>query len=121
MCSRSAVAARSACNRPGEGLIINGGVGPARIEAFSLVGVSPDLPASVQGAQAPVTDLRYFGVTTYHEACGADSFMLRFAFNTWEDLSTAQAPNAFIVSIDLDGDGISEYGVYNFDLAFTLC
>lgn len=104
----------------GEGLLINGGVGPARIEAFSLLGVSPDLPEGAQGAQAPVTDLRYFGVTTYPEACGPDSFLMRFAINTWEDQSTAQVPNAFIVSIDLDGDGISEYDVYNFPLGFSL-
>ena len=106
----------------GEGTLSNIGVGAARIEAFSLLGRSPDLPPSEQAAQAPVTDIRYFGATTYDGSavCGPDTFLMRFAINTWEDQSTAQVPNAFIIAIDTDGDGISEYDVYNFDLAFTL-
>ena len=106
----------------GEGTLANVGVGAARIEAFSLLGRSPDLPPSEQAAQAPVTDIRYFGATTYDGSavCGPDTFLMRFAINTWEHQSTAQVPNAFIISIDTDGDGISEYDVYNFDLAFTL-
>ena len=106
----------------GEGTLHNVGVGAARIESFSLLGRSPDLPPSEQAGQAPITDLRYFGVQTYDGSavCGPDTFLMRFAINTWEDQSTSQVPNAFIVSIDTDGDGISEYDVYNFDLAFTL-
>jgi subtilisin family serine protease len=102
--------------------LTNAGVGDARIEPFSLIGRSPNLPPAVQGGQAPITDLRYVGVSTIPVPAGFcsadDSYVLRFAVNTWEDQAVANVPNAFEIDLDTNTDGVYDYAILNWDLGY---
>ena len=104
----------------GTSTLRNNGVGTARIDAFSLVGRSPDLPEGGIGEQSPAIDLRYVGVATFPVDagfCSADpSFVMQFAVNTWERQTHANAPAAFEFDLDTDQDGEYDYAVFNLDL-----
>ncbi len=104
----------------GTGELRNLGIGTARIDAFSLIGRSPDLPEAAAGTQAPVIDLRYVGVSTTLAEPGLcsdqESFIMRFAVNTWERQTHANAPAAFQFDLDTNQDGVTDYAVFNEDL-----
>jgi len=101
----------------------NAGVGPAYIDAYSLVGTSPNLPPSKAGANAPVIDLKAFGVQTFPVEAGyctgdpADgpSFVYVMAVNTWERTTNALAPAEFDVVFDTNQDGAPDYIVFTAD------
>jgi hypothetical protein len=101
----------------------NRGVGPAYIDAYSLIGESPNLSEGERGANAPIIDLRYLGVATFPVPAGfcseVDSFVMAFAFNTWERQTHAVAPAQFEVDLDVDQDGTFDYAVFNFDLSLS--
>jgi minor extracellular serine protease Vpr len=98
----------------------NRGVGTAQNEVFGLAAVSADLPAASPGTQSPTPDLRAVGVATYPVPAGfcsgQDSFLWRFAFNTWEP-QTHLLPVILFADLDIDGDGSFDYEVINGDLA----
>ena len=106
----------------GTGELHNVGIGTARMEAFSLIGVSPDLPEGAQGAQAPVVDLRYVGVTTIPVPAGFcsadDSYLMRFAINTWEPQAHSNVPGIFELDLDTNQDGVYDYAILNWDLGY---
>jgi hypothetical protein len=100
--------------------LINRGVGTARIDTYSLIGTSDDLPQGSKGMGTPVIDLRYAGVATFPVPAGFcsenDSFVMSFAVNTWERQTHANAPGAFEFDLDTNRDGDFDYAVFNFDL-----
>ncbi len=104
----------------GSGELTNAGVGTARIDSFSLIGRSPDLPEAGAGEQSPIIDLRYVGVATFPVPAGFcsenDSFVMQFAVNTWERQVHANAPAAFEFDLDTDQDGAPDFAVFNLDL-----
>jgi subtilisin family serine protease len=106
----------------GEVNLKNFGVGVGRVDSYSLIATSPNLPEGGLGANSPIIDLRNVGVATYPVPagfCSADaSFVMAFAINTWERQTHSVAPASFFVDIDTDGDGTFDYEVFNFDLAF---
>ena len=97
----------------------NNGAASALVEAYSLVGTSPNLPPSVRGANAPVIDLRAVGVQTFPVPAGfcsaSPSFVYTFAVNTWERTTLALAHNEFWVYLDTDLDGATDYIILNAD------
>jgi minor extracellular serine protease Vpr len=101
--------------------LTNNGVGTARIDAYSLIGTSEDLPEGGQGENLAIIDLRYVGVTTFPVPagfCSANpSFLMAFAVNTWERQTHANAPAAFEFDLDTNQDGVFDYAVYNFDVS----
>lgn len=101
----------------------NNGVGTTRVESYSLIGKNGNLPEGGPGENNPVPDLRYFGYATYPVPagyCSADeSFVMAFAFNTWEPLSHSNAPAQLEVDIDVDQDGTFDYYVFTFDLSLS--
>ena len=104
----------------GDTSLRNRGAGAAYIDAYSLVGTSPNLPPSNAGANSPVVDLRAVGVQTFpvpaNTACGdADSFVYVIAINTWERTTLAIAHNEFWVYLDTNHDGTADYVVLNAD------
>ncbi|MDH3499591.1 MAG: S8 family serine peptidase [Acidimicrobiia bacterium] len=105
----------------GAGPLLNSGVATARIDAFSLIGRSPDLPAGEAGDQAPVIDLRYVGVATFPVPAGFcsanESFVMQLAINTWERQTHANAPALFEFDLDTNQDQEADYIVFNEDLA----
>ncbi|HYN47763.1 MAG TPA: S8 family serine peptidase [Candidatus Nanopelagicales bacterium] len=107
--------------RDGDTWVHNRGVGPAYIDAYSLVGTSPNLPPSVPGGNAPVVDLRAVGVQTFPVPagfCSADaSFVYTIAINTWERTTLALAHNEFSVFLDTNQDGTADYVVQNADIS----
>lgn len=108
----------------GSTTIANDGDGTAAIDGYSLIGTSPELPASPQGQQLPTIDLRYAGVQTIPVPAGfcsgSASFILLLAVNTWERQTHANAPAAFEWDLDTDGDGEYDWAVFNYDLAGDL-
>jgi hypothetical protein len=68
--------------------LFNLGVGTGRIDTYSLIGTSDDLPEGGLGEQSPIIDIRYAGVATFPVPAGFcsanDSFVMSFAVNTWE-------------------------------------
>ncbi len=102
----------------------NTGVGIAQNDAYSLLGVSPDVPEGDRGGQSPVPDLRAAGVNTFPvpaDFCSAEeSFIWAFATNTWERQTMAvAAPAYFSWFLDTNQDGIDDYEVFNFDLSLS--
>ena len=101
----------------------NAGVGPAHIDAYSLVGTSPNLPPAKAGANTPVIDLKAFGVQTFPVEAGyctgasADgpSFVYLMAVNTRERTTNALAPAEFDVVFDTNQDGVPDYIVFTAD------
>jgi hypothetical protein len=96
----------------------NKGVGTAQIDGFALVATSPDKPRGGEGENAPMPDLRAFGVNTFESAGCAASFIWAFAFNTHER-QTHLVPVINQVELDIDQDGTYDYAVFNFDLSFS--
>ncbi|MBN1429377.1 MAG: S8 family serine peptidase [Anaerolineae bacterium] len=97
----------------------NVGIGEGRVDAYSLIATSPNLPEGGLGENSPIIDLRYVGVATYPVPagyCSADeSFVMAFAVNTWERQTHANAPAIFFIDIDIDQDGVFDYEIYNTD------
>ncbi len=98
----------------------NDGVGTAQNDAYTIVGLSDEMPRGAKGAQSPTPDLRAVGVTTIQVPagfCSAEpSFLWVFAFNTWDRQSTL-LPVIFEIDLDIDQDGIVDYEVYNAPLS----
>ena len=115
-------------DRPGKrATLTNEGVGTGNLEIYNLLATSDDLPEGPRGGQAPTPDIRAAGVAFFpgtFAGCASDVFVA-FAVNTWEPQVHANAPALFEFQLDVDGDGINDYAVYNADLsllggAFTL-
>ncbi|CAN5830811.1 S8 family serine peptidase [soil metagenome] len=108
----------------GNGNLRNQGIEPAPVESYSLLATSPNLPEGGPGEQSPTPDIRRAGVQTYPVPagfCSADeSFILAFAFNTWERQTHAIAPAEFQVWLDVDQDGTDDYVVFTADLSLSL-
>lgn len=102
--------------------LLNTGHGDAIVETYSLIGTSGDQPGAVQGNQLPITDLRYFGYATYPVPagfCSANpSFILAFAFNTWEPSVSGLFPGQVGVFVDTDQDGTPDYDIFSYALDF---
>jgi hypothetical protein len=101
----------------------NSAAGTAQIDAYSLLGTSPDMPEGPVGGQAPVVDLKSIGVQTIPVPagfCSPDpSFLLLFAVNTWERQTHANAPAAFEWQLSTDADPEPEFFVFNLDAALN--
>ena len=97
--------------------IQNVGHGAAAIDMYSLVGTSPDKPASRTGMNAPVIDLRAVGVQTFETPAGycgpAEGFLYRIAISTWDRQTTAVVPGELDVDIDIDGDDTADFNVFS--------
>ena len=104
--------------------LFNFGVGTAQNDAYSLLGVSPNLPQGGRGQQSPTPDLRGVGVNTFPvpaNFCSAQpSFIWAFAVNTWERQTHAVVPGFFWWDLDTDRDSILDYAVFNWDLSEPL-
>ena len=116
---RGAGDVQSGVRQNGLNWVRNTGVAASYIDTYSLLGMSDEQPGSpaLGGNEAPA-DLRYVGVQTYPVPagyCGADpSFLMSFAVNTWDRYS--HASNIWIeVDLDVDGDGMADYALFNFD------
>jgi subtilisin family serine protease len=103
--------------------LTNNGIGTARIDTYSLIGTSDDLPEGGEGENTTIIDLRYVGVATFPVSagfCSADpSFLMVFAVNTWERQTHANAPAAFEFDLDTNQDGVFDYAVINLDATFS--
>jgi subtilisin family serine protease len=102
----------------------NSGVGVAQNDAYSLLGLSPNLTEGARGAQSPTPDLRAVGVNTFPVPAGLcsanDSFVWAFATNTWERQTHAVTPGSYWWDLDIDQDGILDYAVFNWDQSAPL-
>lgn len=103
--------------------LYNQGIGTARIDTYSLIGRSRNLPEAGIGEQAPIIDLRYVGVATIPVPAGVcsdvDSYVMQFAVNTWERQAHSNVPGVFEFDLDTDQDGVFDYAVLNWDLGYT--
>ena len=107
----------------GEVLLRNRGVGVAQNNAYSLLGVSENLPEGGAGEGMPVPDLKAAGVVTFPVDAGFcsdnPSFVWQFATNLWER-SSHRVPDAYIEwALDTNQDGLVDYFVYDFDLSLS--
>ncbi|HSL26877.1 MAG TPA: hypothetical protein VLA54_11390, partial [Acidimicrobiia bacterium] len=94
--------------------------GAARVEAYTLFGVSADLAEGAIGGQAPVIDLQFVGIATIPGGCGEeDGSLIQFAVNTHERQTHAVAPASFEFDLDVDGDGAADFAVFNADLSLS--
>ncbi|HKX76851.1 MAG TPA: S8 family serine peptidase, partial [Acidimicrobiia bacterium] len=116
---RSADIAVSPGGAQGQYLLSNTGAGAARLEGYTLIGMSDDLPEGAVGAQSPVVDLQFVGVATIPGGCGDDGSLIQFAVNTHERQTHANAPALFEFDLDLNGDGTADYAVFNADFSLA--
>ncbi len=103
--------------------LVNYGLGEARVETYSLIASSGDLPEGDPGTQSPQPDFRYVGYATFPVPAGfcgpTDSFVMTFAVNSWERTTHANAPASYEFDLDVDRDGTFDYAVFNFPLGFA--
>jgi len=96
----------------------NGGAGVAQNDAYTIVGLSDEIPGGAKGGQSPTPDLRAVGVTTIPVPAGfcsgQDSFLWVFAVNTW-DRQTHLVPVSHQIALDTNRDGVDDYLVLNRD------
>lgn len=101
--------------------LANHGAGTAQNDAYTIVGLSDEIPRGSKGAQSPTPDLKAVGVTTIPVPAGfcsgQASFLWVFAINTWERQSHL-VPVSHQIGLDIDQDGLDDYLVLNRD--FTL-
>ncbi len=95
----------------------NVGVGNGAIEAFSLVGTSPDKAPARPGMNSPVIDLKAVGVQTYPvpadtSARPTDSFVYRIAISSWDRQTTAVVPGELDVDLDTNHDGTPDFNIF---------
>jgi len=68
-------------------------------------------------------DLRYVGYATYPVEAGycseAESFVMAFAFNTFEPFSHSNSPAELDLYIDVDQDGVDDYNIFTFDQSLS--
>ncbi|MEO8151562.1 MAG: S8 family serine peptidase [Rhizobacter sp.] len=98
-------------------LLGNAGLADSEFDVFALTGTSPkydkvDLPAP--GDNFAIVDIRAVGVRYLPDAAGAPA-VLQFAFNTFGRRAHPNYPAGFEVDIDVDGDGVADYAVYNLE------
>ncbi|MBX2814176.1 MAG: hypothetical protein KTR25_20375, partial [Myxococcales bacterium] len=97
--------------------IVNKGMGIATNEAFTLLALSERLPPP-SGPEDPTIDLKAVGVRTSPvpaAVCGpTNSFVIEVAFHLWET-SALPIPLIQQVNIDLTGDGVTDYRLFNGD------
>lgn len=98
--------------------LTNRGVGVGTVDAYSMVGRSPNLPSARRGTNTPIIDLKTVGVQTFPvpaDFCSASaSFVYVFAISTWERHGTIGAfPGEFDIFLDTDQDGAADYVVFN--------
>ncbi len=109
-------------NGRGEMEMFNHGIGPANVDAYSLVAVSDNQAASFAGQDQTVIDLKAVGVRTFSVTAGFcspdSSFLLAFAISTFYRQSHANAPGRFEINLDLNRDGSFDYQMFNADLAW---
>jgi subtilisin family serine protease len=98
------------------GVLANTGAGPAAVNLYSLVGVSPKLPRAARGSNAPVIDLKAVGVETFPVPSGfcsaSASFVYEIAVAKWDRQTTSVVPGEIDVDIDTNGDGTPDYTVF---------
>ena len=103
--------------------LVNYGLGEARVETYSLIASSGNLPEGDPGTQSPQPDFRYVGYATFPVPAGFcgpnDSFVMQFAVNSWERTTHANAPASYEFDLDVDRDGTFDYAVFNFPLGFA--
>jgi minor extracellular serine protease Vpr len=92
------------------------------IDTYSLLGTSDQQPAPLPGMAEAPADIRYFGVQTYPVPAGFcsddESFIMSFAVTTWDRQTHANLIE-YDLYLDMNGDGIPEYVVFNFDASFS--
>lgn len=89
-------------------LLRNVGAAPGNFDTFSLLGTSPQLPASAQpgpGDNFALLDLKGFGA----RVVGTN---IQFAISTHGRRAHPLYPGGFEVDIDVNGDGSPDYFVY---------
>jgi hypothetical protein len=101
----------------------NRGVGVAQNNAFTLLGVSENLPEGGPGEGMPTPDLKAVGVATFPVPAGfcsaEESFVWQFAASLWER-SSHRVPDAWVQwGLDTNQDGIEDYQVFDFDLSLS--
>lgn len=97
----------------------NRGVGTSFVESFSLLGTSPRTAGErLPGEGMPPIDLQAVGVQEF-EAPFCDAGVLYvFGNATWDTRTHAIAPATFIWVLDVDGDGVPDFEVLNWDLSY---
>ncbi|GAB4424850.1 MAG: S8 family serine peptidase [Chloroflexi bacterium OHK40] len=101
----------------------NHGGGTANLDAYTLLAVNPEppVPPGAPGTQDPSNGIRYLGVRTVTDpaACGPGNFALVFAVNTYQRITTANAPWEVLLQLDTDGDAAPNYFVLTRELGFA--
>jgi subtilisin family serine protease len=98
----------------------NTGVGTAQPDVYSLLAVSDSLPVGGQGEQSPTPDLHAVGVNTIvgpQTGCSSN-FIWEFAITSWQR-QTMPTGVIYDVLLDIDGDGVFDWDVFNFDLSLS--
>ncbi len=106
--------------------LTNTGAGTAQNDIYSLLYLADtQLPPGPEGGQNANPDVKAFGVQTLvvpDGFCaapdGVNDYLMTFAFHYWERQALAVYPGLAGIFLDVDGDGIDDYDVFNLPLNF---
>jgi minor extracellular serine protease Vpr len=97
-------------------LLVNRGSGVGAYDLFSLLGTSPELPATAlpkPGDEFAIVDLRAVGARVVPEDyCGEVGGCVEFAISTYGRRAHPLAPAAFTIEVDTDGDGKPDHLIF---------
>lgn len=117
---KAAAVAASATSVPAGGsfTLSNSGAQVGRVDAFSLLGVSPKIQKALladTGDGFAVVDLKSFGARLV--SIGGGQFGIQFAINTFGERAHPAYPAGFEVQIDRDLNGTPDFAVYHSELS----
>jgi hypothetical protein len=97
--------------------LTNTGANAADVETFALIGSNPFVTASPgAGLGLPPMDLRYVGVSTFPNGCGANDPAIQIAVNTHQRITHANYPVSIQVDFDTNNDGTPDYSGFTSEL-----
>jgi hypothetical protein len=112
--SSDVVASSSTVQAGNSVTLTNNGAAPATVNVYSLTGTSGRVPVSTYpdpGDNYAVIDLKSVGVRQVSISGG--QFALQFAIHTFGERAHPNYPAEFDVYIDTDGDGKTDFVVFN--------
>jgi Subtilase family len=91
------------------------------VDVFSLTGTGVQFPPSVlpaPGSDFAVINLQAAGVRLVCLDLSCDAFGVQFAISTFGQRSHPDVPAEFDVYLDVNGDGVDDFDIFNADIGF---
>ncbi len=96
----------------------NRGAGSAYVDAYSLLGTSPNDAQPLRGSNFAIADLKGVGVASFNASSipGCGPYLLSFAVSSYLRVSHPNAVAEYDLRLDVNRDGTDDFVVFNADV-----